>query len=380
MIYLDNAATSWPKPPGVAEAMVRALAEAGGNPGRSGHRLAMDAAEQVMECRENLAELFHIANPLEICFTANATEALNLALKGFLKSGDHVVCSSMEHNSVWRPLCRLQKSGISFSVARANPDGTVSAEAIARELRPQTRLIALTHASNVTGTINPIAAVGELAKQRKIAFLVDAAQTAGAQPIDVEAAQIDLLAFPGHKGLLGPTGTGGLFIRDTIALEPLREGGTGSDSASPLQPEYLPDRYESGTLNTVGIAGLKASVSYLLREGVAAIQQREWHLTQRLLVGLAGLPGVTVYGPESSQPRAAVVSFNLEGRDPVLVAAQLDREFEIACRPGLHCAFLAHQTLGTERLGTVRFSPGPFTTEQEIDLAVNAASALCRSV
>lgn len=376
MIYLDNAATSWPKPPTVIAAMTNALCVAGGNPGRSSHQAAMHAAENLMECRENLAELFNIANPLRLCFTANATESLNLALKGLLRQGDHVVCTSMEHNSVWRPLCRLRQSGVEFSVARADDRGVISPAGVVREIRPNTRLITAIHASNVNGAINPVAEIGQVARDRGIAFLVDAAQTAGSVPIDAEAMKIDLLAFPGHKGLLGPTGTGGLFIRESIDLQPLREGGTGSESASSAQPEYLPDRYESGTLNTLGIAGLNEGVKYLLHDGVAAIQCREWQLTQRLLAGLSSNSGVTVYGPGLDQPRAAVVSFNVADRDPAWVAEQLDRDFGIACRPGLHCAYLAHQTQGTERIGTVRLSPGPFTTEFEIEAAVTAVKAL----
>jgi cysteine desulfurase family protein len=356
--------------------MIRALNEAGGNPGRSGHRLALHAAEVILECREHLAQLFNISNPLRICFTSNATESLNLALKGLLRPGDHVVCSSMEHNSVWRPLCQLQKNGVQFSIAKADPLGRIYVDSITREVRPQTRLIAIIHASNVSGTLNPIREIGQAARNQGIAFLVDAAQTAGSVPIDVEAMNIDMLAFPGHKGLLGPTGTGGLYIRETIELEPLKEGGTGSESASPGQPGYLPDRYESGTLNAVGIAGLNEGIRYLLREGVAAIQCREGTLTRRLIGGLSNIPAVTVYGPGIDHERAAVASFNLIGRDPVWLSEQLDRDFGIACRPGLHCAYLAHRTLGTARIGTVRLSPGPFTTEQEIDNAVEAVMAL----
>jgi len=376
IIYLDNAATSWPKLRTVLRAMRKTLLEAGGNPGRSSHRLAVQAAEIVCECRENLARLFHVANPLRICFTANATESLNLALKGLLRPGDHVVCSSMEHNSVWRPLVKMQQHGIEFSVAEADPTGTVSVENILSRIRPQTRVITVIHASNVNGAINPAAEIGRLARQRGIVFLVDAAQTAGAIPIDVEAMNIDLLAFPGHKGLLGPPGTGGLYIRETLSLEPLKEGGTGSYSNDPLQPDSLPDRFESGTLNTPGIAGLNEGVLHLLKQGVAAIQHREWQLTQQLLAGLSGIPRVSIYGPDVAEPRAAVVSFNIQEQDAVTVAQELASRFDIACRPGLHCAYLAHWTQGTEKIGTVRLSPGPFTTELEIERAVAAVRLL----
>jgi selenocysteine lyase/cysteine desulfurase len=237
--------------------------------------------------------------------------------------------------------------------------------------------LVLPHASNVNGALNPIEEIGRLAHERKILLLVDAAQTAGSAPIDVEAMHIDLLAFPGHKGLLGPQGTGGLFAREPLWLDPLKEGGTGSSSSSPFLPEYVPDRYESGTLNAPGIAGLKAGVQHLLEEGVAEIQRREWRLTQQLLQGLAQLPRVALYGPPASCVRAPVVAFTVEGKDPVEVAEELDRHYEVACRPGLHCAYLAHQTLGTDRTGAVRFSLGYCTTEGEIEEAVRAVRQIC---
>jgi cysteine desulfurase family protein len=372
VIYLDHAATSWPKPRSVIAAVVRAMEAEGGNPGRGSHPLAERAVERILECRVALAELFHIANLLRICFTANATEALNLALKGLLKAGDHAVCSSMEHNAVWRPLVELSSQGVQFAIAPAQEDGRVAPASVLQALRPETRVIVLPHASNVNGAVNPIAEIGSLARERKIPLLVDASQTAGSLPIDVEAMQIDLLAFPGHKGLLGPQGTGGLFIREPLLLEALKVGGTGSNSSSPFVPDYVPDRYESGTLNTPGIAGLEAGVRHILEQGVEEIQRREWRLTRRLLEGLAGAPRLRLYGPPSSTLRAPVVSFNLGGKDPVVVAEQLDRKYGVACRPGLHCAYLAHRTLGTEKTGTVRFSLGYCTTEREIDEAIRA--------
>ncbi len=378
MIYLDNAATSWPKPANVARAVSAALTRCAGNPGRTSHRLAMDAAALVQECREHLAQLFGIANPLRICFTSNATEALNLAIKGLLSPGDHAICSSMEHNSVWRPLIALSERGVELSIAEASPSGIVDGRAVEGLVRPNTKLIAILHASNVNGAIQPVAAIGALARARGIAMLVDASQSAGAIPIDVEAMHIDLLAFPGHKGLLGPQGTGGLYVSETIDLRPLKEGGTGSESNSSHQPSFYPDRLESGTLNLPGIAGLNESARYLLRKGVAAIASREAKRTQRLLAGLAKIERVTVYGPPIELPRAPVVSFNICDMDPVGVAEELERRADIACRPGWHCAALAHHTQGTHETGTVRFSPGAFTTLAEIESALNAVAELAK--
>ena len=376
MIYLDNAATSWPKPPGVARAVMNALTSGMGNPGRTSHRLSMNAALMVQECRENLAQLFAVANPLRICFTSNATEALNLAIKGMLSSGDHVVCSSMEHNSVWRPLFALEERGVELTVVEASPDGVTDVAKIERSIKDNTKLIAVLHASNVNGAIQPVGEIGRVVHERGIAMLVDASQTAGSIPIDVEAMHIDLLAFPGHKGLLGPQGTGGLCVSEKVNLRPLKEGGTGSDSNSPHQPAYYPDKLESGTLNVPGIAGLNQSVGYLLQKGVAQVVLRETRLTQRLLIGLMKIDGVTVYGPPLELPRAAVVSFNLRGMDPVAVADALERRGDIACRPGWHCAALAHRTQGTQDTGTVRLSPGPFTKMTEVETVLGIVAEL----
>jgi cysteine desulfurase family protein len=376
MIYLDNAATSWPKPAGVARAVSDALTRCAGNPGRTSHHLAMDAAALVQECRERLAQLFCIANPLRLCFTSNATEALNLAIKGVLSPGDHAICSSMEHNSVWRPLTALAERGVELSIAEANSTGVVDVDGVERLLRPNTKLIAILHASNVNGAIQPLSKIGALARAYGIPFLVDASQSAGAIPVDVQAMHIDLLAFPGHKGLLGPQGTGGLYVSEAVDLRPLKEGGTGSDSNSARQPLFYPDRLESGTLNFPGIAGLNESVNYLLRKGVEKIARREAKRTGLLLAGLAKIKGVVVYGPPIGMPRAPVVSFNISGMDPVSVAAELERRADIACRPGWHCAALAHRTQGTQETGTVRFSLGAFTTMAEINSALNAVAEI----
>lgn len=376
MIYLDNAATSWPKPPAVARAVRDAITHGVGNPGRTSHRSSMDAAMMIQECRENIAQLFAITNPLRICFTANTTDSLNTAIKGVLVPGDHVICSSMEHNSIWRPLTALAEQGVELSIAEADSCGVVEASTVERLLQPNTKLIAMLHASNVNGAIQPIAEIGLLARKHGITMLVDAAQSAGSIPIDVEAMHIDLLAFPGHKGLLGPQGTGGLYVSEGVDLHLLKEGGTGSDSDSPHQPTYYPDRLESGTLNLPGIAGLNQAVRYLLQRGVAQIERHESKLTQRLLAALMAIDGVTDYGPSAGVPRASVVSFNLREIDPVLVATELEKRADIACRPGWHCAGLAHRTQGTQQTGTVRLSPGPFTTMKEIEVAVSVIAEL----
>jgi cysteine desulfurase family protein len=370
MIYLDNAATSWPKASGVVRAVEAALAGAVGNPGRTSHRSAMEVAGNIQECRENLAQLFGIANPLRVCFTANTTDALNLAIQGVLSPGDHAICSSMEHNSAWRPLTALQERGVELSIAQADEHGLVNAESVKCLLRHNTRLFAIIHASNINGAIQPVAEIGEFARASGVTMLVDAAQSAGSLLIDVESMAVDLLAFPGHKGLLGPQGTGGLYVREGVVLKPLKQGGTGSESNSPHQPSYYPDCMESGTLNSPGIAGLNAAVRYLLKTGVEQIAEREAELTRRLLAGLGNIEGVTVYGPALGLPRAPVTSFNLRGGDPVWIANELEKRADIACRPGWHCAGLAHRTQGTEKTGTVRLSPGPFTEMSEVETAL----------
>jgi cysteine desulfurase family protein len=378
MIYLDNAATSWPKPPGVVRAVSDALTRAAGNPGRTSHRSTMDAASLIQECRENLAALFGVRNPLRICFTCNATEALNIAIKGLLTVGDHVICSSMEHNSVWRPLTGLQKHGVELSIAQADGDGIIETESFARLIKRNTRLMVLIHASNVNGAIQPVAAVGKLACEHSIPFLVDASQSAGSIPIDVEAMNIDLLAFPGHKGLLGPQGTGGLYVSEEMALRPLKEGGTGSNSLQPDQPGDYPDRLESGTLNLPGIAGLNCAARYLLQKTVPAVAGCEALLTRRLLEGLAAIEGVTLCGPRPQTARAPVISFNLRSLDPVSVAQKLEARADIACRPGWHCAGLAHQALGTAQSGAVRLSPGTFNRMIEIEIALAVIEQLAK--
>jgi len=382
-IYFDNAATSWPKPPEVIRAMVRFMEEVGANPGRSAHRLSAEAARIVYDAREALAELFHVPDPLRIVFCSNATEAINLALKGLLRPGDHVVTSSMEHNAVMRPLRALERQGVEVTVVPCSPEGFLNPADLEGAIRPNTKLIALNHASNVVGTILPVAAAGEVARRHGLLLLVDAAQTAGAYPIDVEADKIDLLAFTGHKSLLGPMGTGGLYIGERVALsdfEPLKRGGTGSRSELEEQPDFLPDMCESGTLNAVGIAGLLAGVRFVLERGVEEIRRHEVELTQKLIEGLSTIPGVTVYGGRDPQRQTATVSFNVEGLEPSEVGLRLDEERGILCRVGLHCAPAAHKTIGTFPRGTVRFGLGYFNTMEEVERAVEAVGKLAKGV
>ena len=386
MIYLDNAATSWPKPPVVAEAMLHFLNQVGANPGRSGHRLSIEAGRIVYRAREALATLFNVRDPLRIVFAANATEALNLALRGYLRPGDHVITGSMEHNAVMRPLRALispsaGREGIALTVAPCSPQGFLDPADLEAALRPETVMIALNHASNVCGSLLPVREAGAIARRHGCLLLVDAAQTAGAYPLDVEADQIDLLAFTGHKALLGPMGTGGLAIGprvDLERLEPLKRGGTGSRSEWQEQPDFLPDKYESGTANAVGLAGLGAGVRWVLARGVPAIRRHEIELTQQLIDGLTGIPGVTVYGGQDAARQTATVSFNAAGLPPSDVGFRLDEEHDIMCRVGLHCAPAAHETMGTFPQGAVRFGLGALNTIAEVNTALEAVASIAR--
>ena len=371
MIYFDNAATSWPKPEPVYDAVSDALRK-GGNPGRGESEKARAAATDIIEARSVLAELFHIADPNRIVFALNATDAINLALQGMLKPGDHVITSQMEHNAVTRPLAYLEDAGVMVTKVTTNPVKGVDLDELRQAFRPETKLVVMAHASNVTGALNPIEEVGAICREHKVPFLVDAAQSAGAIPIDVVKMNIDLLAIPGHKSLLGPTGTGALYVSETVSPKPLRSGGTGVFSEVRLQPEQLPYYYEAGTQNTVGIAGLCAGARYILERSVSSIYHEEQKMIQRLIDGLVSMPEVTVYGPLNG-PRAAAVSFNIEGMDCADVAMILETYYDISVRSGLQCAPDTHRMLGTfDRNGTVRVSPGLFTTDEEIDTFLNA--------
>lgn len=383
LIYLDNAATSWPKPPEVAVAMLQYLNEIGANPGRSGHRLSIAAGGLVASAREAVAAIFHADDPLRVVFTANVTEALNLALCGLLQPGDHVITSAMEHNAMMRPLRQLEKDGVTLTVLACAPDGTLDVAQVAAAIRPETRLIALTQASNVIGTLLPIAAIGRIARQHNLLFLVDTAATAGAVPIDMGRDGIDLLAFTGHKALLGPTGTGGLVMGervDVARLRPLKRGGTGSHSRSEEQPEFLPDKFESGTLNVLGIAGLEAGIRWLLAYGVDAVHARHQEICCALIDGLSSITGVVLYGPRDPLKQVDTLAFNIEGLSPSEAGFLLDDEFGIQTRIGLHCAPAAHRTIGTYPQGSIRFAAGIFTTDAEVQQALHAVRQLAGRV
>jgi cysteine desulfurase family protein len=375
LIYLDNAATTWPKPSCVTQAVVNYMNEVGANPGRGSHRLAIAAGRIVYDAREALARLFGVADPLRVVFASNATEALNLVLLGYLHPGDHVVTSSVEHNAVMRPLRYLESTGVQLTVVPCTPQGTLDPTNIERAIRPNTVMLAINHASNVMGTLLPVAEIGVLARRHGMLLLVDSAQTAGVQPTDATAMQIDLLAFTGHKGLLGPQGTGGLCLGERVDLErlrPLKRGGTGSLSEFEQQPDFLPDKYEGGTVNASGIAGLGAGVRFVLEQGIERIRAHEEGLTARLLAGLQEIPHVQVYGTLDAAQQTATVSFNVAGVEPSDVALRLDDEFGVLCRAGLHCAPAAHRTIGTYPRGTVRFGLGYLNTLEEVDAALAA--------
>ena len=366
MIYLDNAATSWPKPEQVYDAVSNAIKRSG-NPSRSNSEEARAAATDSIETRGALAQLFNIADPQRIVFALNATDAINLGLQGMLKPGDHVITSQMEHNAVTRPLAYLEDAGVMVTKVKTEPVSGVDPDEIRKSIRPETKLVAMTHASNVTGALNPIEEIGAICREAGVPFLVDASQTAGAIPIDVVKMNIDLLAFPGHKSLLGPTGTGALYVSETVSPHPIRSGGTGVFSEVRLQPEQLPYYYEAGTQNTVGISCLCAGVRFIMECSVSSSYFEEQKMVQQLIDGLTSMPGVTVYGPLTS-PRAAAVSFNIEGMDCADVAMILESYYDISVRSGLQCAPDTHRMLGTFDMGgTVRVSPGLFTTADEID-------------
>jgi len=381
MIYFDNAATSYPKPKEVSEAMLHFLEKVGASPGRSGHRLSIEAGRIIYRVRESLAELFNVDDPLRIIFTLNVTEALNLALKGLLRPGDQVITSSLEHNSVMRPLRELEKEGIEVELVSFSPKGFLEPQDIEKSIKKNTRLIVLNHGSNVIGSLLPITVVGEIAKRHDILFLVDTAQTAGCYPLDFKKDNIDLLAFTGHKALFGPQGTGGLVIGERVnvkKLSPLKTGGTGSRSESEEQPNFLPDIYESGTPNTVGLAGLNEGVRFVLKEGIDKIRQHELRLHQKLVTGLKEIPGVIIYGEGQGKDRIAVISFNVKDQLPSEVGLKLNEEYNIMCRVGLHCSPVTHKTIGTFPTGTVRFSMSWFNTFKEVDQVIMAVKNIAK--
>lgn len=378
-IYLDNAATTYPKPEAVYQAIDRAMRDIGVAPGRGGHRQSMEAARIVFSARESLAHLLGIGDSSRIIFTHSATEALNMAVKGILKPGDHVVTTSMEHNSLARPLHHAAEGGVPVTWVQSDADGYVTAGQIIDALRPDTKLVAMTHCSNITGAVNPVDEIGQLLRERGVLFLVDGAQSTGSYPFSIDAMGVDLFAAPGHKGLYGPPGTGFLYIAPGVDLGPLLHGGTGSGSSEIFQPSSLPERHESGTMNTPAIAGLLAGVEYVASRGIAAIHDFEMELAGRLCIGLSSIPGVRVFNPVGTRPRCAVVSFTITGRDPATVGYMLDHRYGISVRVGLHCAPLAHRSIGTFPDGTVRVSPALFNTDEDIDRLLAAIREIAAS-
>ncbi|OBZ08492.1 cysteine desulfurase [Bacillus sp. FJAT-27264] len=377
LVYLDHAATSWPKPPEVASAMMDALQHSGANAGRGNHSLAMGAGRVLMRTRSLLADLFAVSNAQDIAFTHNTTMGLNMAIRGALRAGDHVIATMTEHNSVRRPLEYLRRTqGLEVDYIRVNEEGQLNLQELQMAFKHNTKMVICNHSSNLLGSILPIGDIGDLAKSHGAIFLVDGAQSAGALDIDVISMNIDLLAFPGHKGLLGPQGTGGLYIAPHLDLEPLMLGGTGSQSENIEQPLVRPDRYEAGTQNAVGIAGLMAGVKKVRSIGVDVIREREWSLAQTMMEGLSIIPGIRLLGPALGAPRSGIVSFVIEGHDSAGIAHRLDREYNIAVRAGMHCTPLAHTAVDTLASGAVRASVGVDSTEQDVNRMLAAMKEL----
>jgi cysteine desulfurase family protein len=377
MVYLDNAATSFPKPETVYQALDRFARQSLANPGRAGHKMALAAERALDDARHLLNQLFHGEAPERFVFTLNGTDALNMAFKGALADGDHVLTTDLEHNSVSRPLRKLELDGhISLTRVRADRGGTIDPDDIRKAITPRTRLVAVTHASNVLGTVQPVGDVGRIAREHDLLFVVDAAQTAGVIPIDVQALCIDLLAFPGHKSLLGPVGTGSLYVGPRANLRAWREGGTGGDSSSETQPRELPYFLEGGTPNVLGVAGLAAGVKFVQERGLDRIRRHETALCERLWRRLDEIGSFTVYGHRDAARRVGTLSFRSDALPATELGGILDQAFDIAIRPGLHCAPYIHRSIGTFPEGTIRVSPGAFNTDEDIDALARALAEI----
>ncbi len=377
-IYMDNGATSFPKAPGVSAAMCQYIEHIGGTIGRGSYEKAFETHRIVLETREKIATLFNFDDPNHVVFTKNITESLNILIKGLLSEGDHVIISPIEHNAVMRPLASLRPKEVTVSKAQCDAEGNLILDSILPLIQSNTKLILMTHASNVCGTVLDLVSVGKIAKAHGLFFIIDAAQTAGIVDIDFTALGADAIAFTGHKALLGPQGTGGFVITPELAklVAPLMEGGTGSDSDSEKQPAYMPDKFESGTPNTVGLFGLHAALCHLEDVGIETHRHREQAHTQAFIEGLKDLPHVRIVGRTNLMSRTAVISLDFLGKDNAEIAWQLEKKFGIQVRVGMHCAPSAHQTLGTFPQGTVRFSFSPFTTDLEVSTAIQAVRAL----
>ncbi|NLJ71845.1 MAG: aminotransferase class V-fold PLP-dependent enzyme [Syntrophomonadaceae bacterium] len=379
-IYLDNAATSFPKPEEVYDAVDDYNRYIGGNPGRGSNQQTIKAGAVLFEAREALAELFNIEDSRQIAFTLNVTDAINMGLQGLLKAGDHVITTSMEHNSVARPLYALEKRGIEWTRVATDNQGLLNVDDVKKAIKSNTRLICILHASNVIGTIMPIAEIGHLAREYDLVFMLDTAQTAGVLELDVIQQNIDILTFTGHKSLLGPQGTGGIYVSPQLSIKPYRQGGTGSLSEYLEHPAKMPDLLESGTPNTPGIAGLLAGVNYVLKKGINTIREYEQNLTALLISGLEEIKGVEVYGVKDVKHQTSAVAFNIKGVDCGQVSLLLDYKYNIISRSGLHCSPLAHQTIGTLELGALRFSPSFFNTTSDIEESIKAINAIVQEL
>jgi cysteine desulfurase family protein len=378
MIYLDNSATSFPKPPCVIEAIGDYLKHTGASSGRSGHKPALKAARMVFSCREKLAGLFNIKDSSRVVFTSGATESLNTAISGLMEEGDEVVTTTMEHNSVMRPLRYLEKTkSIRIKFLNMNELGAIKKGEIKEKITEKTKLIIVNHVSNITGSIVPLEYFRDIKKNALL--LVDAAQSAGIHPMDVEKYGIDLLAFTGHKGLLGVTGTGGLYVRENIRIKPLKFGGTGSLSEKEEQPDFFPDKMESGTLNTTGIAGLNASLDFILNKGIENIMSHERKLSEYFMEKINSIDEIILYGPREAEKKLAVFSINIKDRDPAETGFILDRKYDIYVRAGLHCSPSAHKTTGTYPKGTIRISFGYFNSFDDIDFLVTSLKEIIKT-
>ncbi|BDF03412.1 aminotransferase class V-fold PLP-dependent enzyme [[Clostridium] hylemonae] len=375
MIYMDNAATTMQKPKEVLDAVLNAMSSMG-NAGRGANEASLSASRIIYDTREKLCTLFHAEDPRQIVFTANSTESLNVALKGLLNPGDHVVTTMLEHNSVLRPLYELEEQGTELTIVKSSSLGTVEPEDIESAVRPDTKLIVITNGSNLTGNYIDLKPIGDIARKHNVLFVVDASQTAGVFPIDVQEMKIDVLCFTGHKGLLGPQGTGGMYVREGLAVRPLKSGGSGVRTFSRTHPAEMPTALEAGTLNGHGIAGLNAALAYLEKEGIDNIRRREQELMRRFYDGVKDIPDVKVYGDYSAKERCAIVALNIGDYDSSEVSDELLTTYGISTRPGGHCAPLMHEALGTVEQGAVRFSFSHYNTDEEVDTAIAAIREL----
>lgn len=375
MIYLDNAATTMRKPEEVIEAVVQAM-HSMGNAGRGAHGASLQASRTIYDTRELLCRFFGGTDPRRIVFTSNSTESLNIAIKGLFESGDHVITTMLEHNSVLRPLYEMEEKGVELTIIPADKKGVIDYDDIEKAIRPNTKAVVCTHGSNLTGNVVDIEKIGKITKEKDILLIVDASQTAGVFPVDVKKMNIDVLCFTGHKGLMGPQGTGGMYVREGLQIRPLKSGGSGVQTYSKTHPSEMPTALEAGTMNGHGIAGLHAAVEYIEKTGIDQIRKREQECMKRFYEGVIHVPGVKVYGDFDDLNRCAIVSLNIGDYDSSEVSDELLTEYGISTRPGAHCAPLMHEALGTVEQGAVRFSFSHFTTDEEVDIAIKAIREL----